>query len=91
MKRFLLSAVGTAAGCQYLRTEETWTPRLRAYLASCAWLNDSGWDEFVDNAVVGQAFVVPKMFAIVRLADDEDAVPILEATLERSAEPLRAP
>ena len=71
MKRFLIHTVGwSKEKGNHLRVEEEWTPKLRAYLSSCAWLTGSGWEKFVEEAEVGQAFVFDGMLSVVRLTDD---------------------
>ena len=36
---------------------DLWTPMATGCLASCGWLNGSGWEAFIENARVGEAFV----------------------------------
>ncbi len=71
MKRFLVHTVGwNKEKGSYLRVEEQWTPKLLAYLSSCAWLAGSGWEDFVEHAEVGQAFIFDGMISVVRLAGE---------------------
>lgn len=75
MKRFLVCTVASnKERGTYLRADELWTPMVKGYLASCGWLNGSGWEAFIENAAVGEAFVFAGMISLTRLSDDEAAL-----------------
>ncbi len=69
MRKFALFSCGTDKGKPFLNYEVLWTPILKGRLKSHAWLNDTDWESFVDNAEVGEVFNGHGTIIVVRLKE----------------------
>ncbi len=67
VKKFALFSCGSRQGVPYLNYEILWTQKLIGRLSSHAWLNDTDWRQFVENAEVGDVFDGKGLIIVVRL------------------------
>jgi hypothetical protein len=66
-KKFALFSCGGRQGVPYLNYEILWTPMLTGRLASHAWLDDTQWRQFVEQAEIGDVFNGKGVIVVVRL------------------------
>jgi hypothetical protein len=71
MKKFALFSVGTTNRQPFLNYEELWTPIIKGRLESHSWLDNTGWQEFLDKAQVGEVFNGKGIIIVVRLLEKE--------------------
>ena len=68
-KKYALFSCGDRKGVPYLNFEILWTPVLKARLSSHAWLDDTQWRQFVEQAEVGDVFDGKSIIVVVRLKE----------------------
>jgi hypothetical protein len=68
-KKFALFSCGDRKGVSYLNFEILWTPMLTGRLSSHAWLDDTQWRRFVEQAEVGDVFDGNGVIVVVRLRE----------------------
>jgi hypothetical protein len=76
-KKFGLFSCASRPEGPFLNFEILWTPRIKARLQSHAWLDGTGWEDFVNNAQIGDVFNGKGIILLVRLretAEDFDDV-----------------
>jgi hypothetical protein len=68
-KKFALFSCRDRKGVPYLNFEIPWTPMLTGRLSAHAWLDDTQWRQFVEQAEVGDVFDGKGILVMVRLKE----------------------
>ncbi|HWG47696.1 MAG TPA: hypothetical protein VN688_33335 [Gemmataceae bacterium] len=71
MKKFGLFSAGSTKGQPFLNYEVLWTPIIKGRLKSHSWLDNTGWEEFLDKAEVGEVYNGKDIIIVVRLLEEE--------------------
>lgn len=71
MKRFLLCNVRQNGNKPYLylHTEVIYASRLCGYFSGLHWLKDAKWQDFIENAEVGDYAIFGGVFSVTRIKD----------------------
>jgi hypothetical protein len=71
-RKFGLFSCGISPKGPNLNFEVLWTPVLKARLESHSWLDDSGWQTFIETAEIGDVFNGFGTIIVVRLRELQD-------------------